>query len=532
MANGHGSGQEAGEHWTRSDAVASNRPFGTVDWTRPALLSGTSRGSMPWGRRRWAWVLPLAVLPLLAIGVIWGQRHIEADIEQAAQEILVEEGIDTSDLTFKADYRNIEIGGTLPVGLSSAQLASLLENDTGPSEGENIRTATVIAQERAPAALGPIALDGTSDGETLTLTGTVPRQAHEDEVLAAANATGLTIVDAITVSGLEPSSLNADDQIKRFSSTIGGLIAGSFTRAELIIADEGPVSGVIDAADPDSAALLDAVSGDAVEVSSPPLLGSLEVFTTYDGTRIVLNGTVLSTDQSLELVNASSSVVGSGNVVNNLSVTDLTERVPGSDTRVEALSAVLVTFDGLTSADVSLNDTDITVNGEAIDQASQSATTNAVARTGTANLRPGGEIRIRPAPEAEFTLQEEIDLLQAELDSLEDEVRENVVFETDSDQLIEEAQATLDKVIDAMNRYPQPVVETGGHTDSGGAEEYNLALSQRRADSVVAYITAGGIEAARLRSIGFGESQPVADNSIEEGRVQNRRVEFVAKESF
>jgi OOP family OmpA-OmpF porin len=512
-------------------AIPSKRSFDTIDSARPALLNGSSRGSMPWPRQRWVWILPLALLPLLTIGVLGAVRHIESDVERAAQEILEDAGIDTTELTLDATYRNIEVGGTLPAGVTAAQLISLLEDGTGPND-EDIRSATVNAQDPTPEALGPIALDGTSDGETLTLTGTVPGQAHEDELLTAANSTGLTIVDLITVSGLEPSARNADDQIRKFSSTIGGLKSGSFTRAELIISDDGPVSGVIDAADPESAAMLDALSGDAVEVSSPPLLGSLDVVATYDGIRIVLNGTVLSAEHSLELVSASSSVVGPDNVVNNLSVADLAERVPGSTARVEALSSVLSTFGGLASADVSLNDTDITVNGEAIDEASQSATTTAVAGTGVAKLRPGGEIRRPPDVETQFTLREEIDLLQDELDSLRDEIREDVVFETNSEQLVEQAREALDKVIDAMNRYPQPVVETGGHTDSDGAADYNLALSQSRADSVVAYITAGGIEAERLRSIGFGEAQPIADNSTEEGRLQNRRVEFVAKESF
>jgi len=107
-----------------------------------------------------------------------------------------------------------------------------------------------------------------------------------------------------------------------------------------------------------------------------------------------------------------------------------------------------------------------------------------------------------------------------------------VVFATDSAELTDLAKGTLDKVVAAMDRYQRPVVETGGHTDSQASDEYNLDLSQRRSDSVVAYLIEQGIDEGRLRAVGYGESQPIADNTTEEGRLQNRRVEFTARESF
>ena len=150
-----------------------------------------------------------------------------------------------------------------------------------------------------------------------------------------------------------------------------------------------------------------------------------------------------------------------------------------------------------------------------------------MAASEAAGLRPGGEISVPDAP----ALAEQIDLLQAELDSLQAEIRENVVFDTNLNVLTPTARATLDKVVAAMNRYPLPVVEVGGHTDDRGSDELNNALSQARADAVAAYV-AENVDPGRLQANGFGESQPIADNATPEGQQQNRRVEFIAKESF
>jgi outer membrane protein OmpA-like peptidoglycan-associated protein len=65
-----------------------------------------------------------------------------------------------------------------------------------------------------------------------------------------------------------------------------------------------------------------------------------------------------------------------------------------------------------------------------------------------------------------------------------------------------------------------------GHTDSKGSDEYNKGLSNRRAASVVNWLLKKGIDRKRLKSVGYGESQPLFDNETEEGRANNRRVEF------
>ncbi len=86
--------------------------------------------------------------------------------------------------------------------------------------------------------------------------------------------------------------------------------------------------------------------------------------------------------------------------------------------------------------------------------------------------------------------------------------------------------AEISKVAEFMRQYPDVNAEIQGHTDSVGAASYNKSLSQRRADSVVNYLVSNfGIAASRLSGIGYGEANPIADNSTAEGRAMNRRAE-------
>lgn len=106
-------------------------------------------------------------------------------------------------------------------------------------------------------------------------------------------------------------------------------------------------------------------------------------------------------------------------------------------------------------------------------------------------------------------------------------VLEGVEFEFNSAKLKPESYPVLDNAAMILTKHPEIDVEIQGHTDNIGSEEYNKRLSQKRAESVQQYlIDKHMIEPVRLLPIGYGESCPVADNSTEQGRQKNRRVEF------
>jgi len=101
-----------------------------------------------------------------------------------------------------------------------------------------------------------------------------------------------------------------------------------------------------------------------------------------------------------------------------------------------------------------------------------------------------------------------------------------VNFEFNKDTLTTEAKDTLDLVAAGMASQPKLTVIISGHTDSVGADAYNQKLSLKRAEVVRAYMVGKGVAEVRLKAEGYGESKPIASNDTEEGRAENRRVEF------
>lgn len=102
-----------------------------------------------------------------------------------------------------------------------------------------------------------------------------------------------------------------------------------------------------------------------------------------------------------------------------------------------------------------------------------------------------------------------------------------IQFAPNSTDLTAGSKAILDSARILLSKYQTAIVEVSGHTDSQGSEKYNLKLSQQRADSVVRYLLDKGVQGSQLVGKGYGESNPVADNSTESGRAANRRIELV-----
>lgn len=107
------------------------------------------------------------------------------------------------------------------------------------------------------------------------------------------------------------------------------------------------------------------------------------------------------------------------------------------------------------------------------------------------------------------------------------EFSSSVLFGFDKASLSAEAKSNLNKLVTVLNTYPDTDIQIQGHTDSKGTEAYNQKLSVYRASAVSDYLRGSGINTNRISIKGFGETVPKYNNDTENGRSQNRRVEFL-----
>ncbi len=103
----------------------------------------------------------------------------------------------------------------------------------------------------------------------------------------------------------------------------------------------------------------------------------------------------------------------------------------------------------------------------------------------------------------------------------------NIQFESNSAKLTQESLATIKEIAKILKQYPSAKIKIAGYTDSSGSDEHNLKLSQERVKSVKNELVRLGIDANRLKAVGYGEANPIAPNDTKANKAKNRRVEFI-----
>lgn len=124
---------------------------------------------------------------------------------------------------------------------------------------------------------------------------------------------------------------------------------------------------------------------------------------------------------------------------------------------------------------------------------------------------------------------EEVDVERLDEETLRINFDSDILFAVDSATLSESSKWSLDEFAYVMREYPKTAILIQGYTDSTGSEEYNMRLSERRAQAVFNHLALREVETERMAAIGYGEGYPVADNNTAQGRELNRRVSILVK---
>jgi OOP family OmpA-OmpF porin len=352
------------------------------------------------------------------------------------------------------------------------------------------------------------------DKGAVTISGTMPDRRTADAIVDAAVArwgrenvvdvvgVGTNTSGAAWLAGIVTAISGVDD-LREGSIAIGPpgvLVQGSVEAANAVTNVE---------------ALLRAAFGPEVPLENRLEVASLAapgfVAELLDDGMLSLGG-VMPDQASIDaIVTGASGVHGSGSVINDIVVGAEVAAPP----YLSSLPAIFGAIEGLNPWRFTLDGGRADLTGLAVSEtaAAETASRLEIVFAGT-GLTLDNRAAVDPAAVATV---------------LTDLLKGTATFRVGSAELSQDAMSLLDEAVEILADNTATVLTVEGHTDDVGSDEDNLALSEARAQAVVDYLVAGGIDAARLTAIGYGESRPIADNDTAEGRSENRRIQFVVE---
>ncbi len=373
-----------------------------------------------------------------------------------------------------------------------------------------------------PAAQGAYEVVAKRFDNVVTITGFAPSTAERDQIGQAAEAFGINVVNRVEVAAGAPEGVAWGDAA---SAVIGGLKDASNGTAMLtaagasVDADLAPETvGVEEATQAFSSAMVAGVNASSIEYRLPQV--SPFVWKAQNTDNPSVSGYVPSKSLEQKILDEAGEIFDGAQIDNQLILAS------GAPRGFEAAASVgLGQISRLEGGTAEISDTTLTVTGVALTQAAKADIERKIQNGVPPGFSGRPDISVKPAPLetgglGALTPQQ----CQLELNGV---LTGGINFETNKADISETSLAVLDRLAYTAQQCPEAAIEIGGHTDADGSDEYNQSLSERRANAVANYIIVSGVSSSRLTAIGYGESKPIASNDTDEGKAQNRRIEFV-----
>jgi OOP family OmpA-OmpF porin len=449
-----------------------------------------------------AWLLMIGLAGLIYGTVCWAVPNEERDLTRRAEAVLA--GTDLA-VEFEGRYAILS-GASSQTALDQA--AAIVRELRGVHSVDT--SSVLVVADSGDDTADSAHVDAVIREDAVTLSGTVPDQDTADAIVEAAEERFDTVTNELVVDpdvaatqwlASVPDALRAVEGISEggigFSDNtvlLAGIVDSALARADLLDAVVAAVG--------DTATVVDRI---LVVVVEPPTLGA--VFS--EGT-VTLRGLLPDESVATAITTAAQEAFGTDNVDDRLT----TGESIASPDYLESIPGIFASLTDLDTWTITLQDDVISVWGQGSTEAI------AAADAALASL-------IDEDLEVIVDLEDNNSSIAAELTDL---LSGRASFETGSAVLSEDAEALLDEAVEILADNPDLALVVEGHTDNVGDAQFNLALSQARAEAVVDYLVAGGVSPDRLSAIGYGESRPIADNDTKAGRAANRRIEFVIQE--
>jgi OOP family OmpA-OmpF porin len=462
-------------------------------------------GLYRWSSKWWPGTIPLVVF--WAIAAWTSTAPLEADLAARATSALKDTVLDKTrievsgrDVSFAADAFS-EDGRRSAVAAVEAVPGVRLVND----------------ETRLIPEAKPFVWSAERDVARVTLGGSAPLPASKAKLLEAARAAlgGVEVADQMQMSrGAPPRFDNAGlllvDQIAKLKE---GKITISDTKVSLagMARDLGGREAI-------AAALKNLPEGFSVaanDIKAPPY-----VFQAYKdpvAVTLTLTGYVPDNNVHAAIASAAGRKFFSEKVVDNLKAS-----IGAPSGFVSAVVPALGALSRLSTGTLVVTDREIKLSGDAFYDAAVTQIRASLARDFPEGWQVKADISVRPAaaPVDPTVCQQLFSELLA---------RGKIRFEPRRASIDQDSAGLLDRLIETAMRCPSADIEIAGHTDADGEDAFNQALSEKRAQAVMDYLVKAGLPANRFTAIGYGSSQPVASNGTDEGKAQNRRIDFVVR---
>ncbi len=462
-------------------------------------------GLFRWSSKWWPGVVPLVVFWVIAA---WTNTlPVEADLAARSAAALKDTVLDKSritvagrDITFAADAFSEDGRASALASVEAVPGVRLVNDET-----------------RLVPEAKPFVWTAERDVVKVTLGGSSPLPASKNKLLEAARADlgGVEIVDQMNLSRGAPSQFDAAallllDQIAKLKD---GKIELSDTKVSLsgMARDIGGREAI-------GAALNRLPPGYSVaanEIKAPPY-----VFQAYkDPVAVTLTLTGYVPDNN---VHAALAAAAARKFFNEKVVDNLKASIGAPSGFLAVVMPALGALSRLSTGTLVVSDREVKLSGDALYDAAAVQIRAGLGKDFPRDWQFKADISVKPAvAPVDATVCQQLfsDLL----------AKGRIRFEPGRATIDPDSAGLLDRLIETALRCPNVNIEIAGHTDGDGDAAFNQALSEKRAQAVMDYLVKAGLAADRFTATGYGSTQPVAGNDTDEGKAQNRRIEFVVR---
>ncbi|MEM1288870.1 MAG: OmpA family protein [Pseudomonadota bacterium] len=373
---------------------------------------------------------------------------------------------------------------------------------------------SLSGQIRPPLA-APFSTSLDKDGDSFVLSGALPSETSRALITDAFDMAGFDYTDETTIARGAPEGLDIAQTFVDGASLLAQLSSGALSLTDGALSLTG--QAVSFTASEELTAAAQSLGGGAVELTSDIVAGPASPFVfRADATAgsVTLAGFIPSEAQRDTVLVDVEALFPQALVRDELQIAD-----GAPDGFGAIVSAGLRGIGRLENGAFELSDTAVTVSGGALHGRSVAQIEADLASAAPGQFSIGAQIDALPPPSA--VDDTECQLLFARL------LADNTIrFDTGTAAIDPLSFGLLDRIVRTLQSCPEARVEVGGHTDSDGGDDLNQRLSEARANAVRDYVLAADVREDRVDAIGYGETDPIADNATEEGRARNRRIEI------